>query len=93
LKSGSVTFVPSSLCSLGGVGETYQNGHIIILKLNDHKIKVGDKLIVFHDGMYTHTIIKSIQINDNNVDEAQGCEVGIKTNIPIRKKSMIYLKE
>ncbi len=93
LKFGLVTFVPSSLCFLGEVGESYQNGHIIILKLNDHKIKVGDKLIVFHDEMYTHAIITSIQINDNNVDEAQGCEVGIKTNIPIKRKSMTYLKE
>jgi hypothetical protein len=92
LKKGLVSFVPSKTVLVGEVNETFHCDYIIILQLKDCRLKTGDKLIISCDDMYKSAIIQNLQENDLNVDEACGCEVGIKLNVPVRKKSKIYLK-
>lgn len=92
LKTGIVRFDPSNTILVGEVNEKYKGDYVIILQLNDCSLKKGDKLIISCDDMYKTAIIENLQVNGQNVDEACGCEVGIKLNAPARKGSKIYLK-
>lgn len=90
LKKGLVKFEPSNTIFVGEVNETFKNDYIIIIQLKDHRLKKGDKIIISRDEMYKTAIIQNLQVNDQNVAEACGCEVGIELNVPVRKKSKIY---
>ncbi len=92
LKHGLVTFAPSNAVFAGEVNETCFDDYVIILPLKDCCLKTGDKLIISFDDMYKTAIIENLQVNDQDVDEACDGEVGIKLNIPVRKKSKVYLK-
>ncbi|MGE5342299.1 MAG: hypothetical protein ACM3SY_12555 [Candidatus Omnitrophota bacterium] len=92
LRKGLVSFSPSNaiLCE---IIEIFQNGYVIILQLTNICIKKGEELIIFSDENYKKGIIENLQVNDQDMDEACEGEVGIKLNIPVKKKSKIFIQE
>lgn len=86
---GLVKFEPQGK-SLGVAEEWFKDGHVVILNIVGTKIKVGDEVLVRKDEKYFRRIIKSIQVNDQNVLEASNGEIGIELEEPVPKKSEFY---
>jgi hypothetical protein len=90
LTKGLINLHEYDLVKIGVAGEVYQNGHIIIINLKDVIIKNDDILVAEHNKTFTKLSIESMQIDDKNVKVANNCEVGIKIDKPVLKKSIIY---
>jgi len=90
-KYGLINFKPE--CQfLRKVEEIYQNGLVIILKIKDVKISVGNTLLVEKNNQLNLVQIISLHVNDKSVKEVENAEVGIKLNQKIANKSTLYLK-
>jgi len=92
LVNGLVRWQPS-LPSLGCPQEIHDNGRVAILALNNIVIRVGQDILI-HDGVAPVIAkITSIQVQGQNIQQAQNGEVGIKVNgARMKLNSRLYLK-
>ena len=92
LKFGLVEFVPSNILLIGTVQEVFKKGLVIVLKIDDCELKIGDRLYVNYKNKYYCVKIESIMLNDRSIDRATNGEVGIKVSREIKKGSKVYRK-
>ncbi|MGN2387974.1 hypothetical protein ACTACB_16525 [Pseudomonas syringae] len=91
LEFGHVKIAPPELVEIGVVEEVFQQGRIAILQLGEATVFVGMKLYVLKNNVYEVREITSLKLNDLDVDEATGGEIGIRLDAAIKKGSQIYL--
>jgi hypothetical protein len=91
LGFGHVKITPPALVEIGIVEEVYQQGHVIVLQLGEATISVGSRLYVLKNDVYEAREVTGLQLNDVDVNEATGGELGIRLDAAIRKGSKIYL--
>lgn len=91
LRVGLITFKPSDVIPLGQPKQILREG--TVLTLDDiPKIVVGDMLLIKRGERYLSANIESIRVDDETVPEAENCGVGIKIDVPVKKKDEIFLK-
>ena len=91
LEFGHVEITPPELVMVGVVKELYQQGCVVVLQLGKTKISVGSKLYFLKNDIYEVREVIGLQLNDVDVNEASGVEVGIRLDSAIKKGSQIYL--
>lgn len=91
LEFGHVKIAPPELVEIGVVEEIFQQGRIAILQLGEATVSVGTKLYVLKNNVYEVREVIGLKLNDLDVDEATGGEVGIRLDAAIKKGSQIYL--
>ncbi|MCL2378389.1 MAG: hypothetical protein FWC77_04595 [Defluviitaleaceae bacterium] len=89
LCSGSISLMPD-MDLIGQSKDIYKNGKVHTLELNGMEIKKEDCMIAEADGQLQRVKVQSIQINDNDVDEAFSGEVGIQIDKAIKSKVKFY---
>lgn len=91
-KTGLITLKPENIESIGVPHELFMDGQVAIVNLNGLTLSVGDTLIVRKEGDYSKATIKSLQVNDNDVNTCNEGEVGIKLDIKIKNNSELYVR-
>ncbi|MDV3674253.1 hypothetical protein CMU30_06905 [Elizabethkingia anophelis] len=90
---GLIDFKHKIFEKLPAISEMFKGGSIIILTLENIKIKRGDHIFIDSNGRFEQLQILEIKFNDQSVDEIENGEVGIKLNKAINGKStQLYMK-
>ncbi|MDV3776949.1 hypothetical protein CMU25_09400 [Elizabethkingia anophelis] len=90
---GLIDFKYKIFEKLPAISEMFKGGSIIILTLENIKIKRGDYIFIDSNGRFEQLQILEIKFNDLSVDEIENGEVGIKLNKAINGKStQLYMK-
>ncbi|WP_122560303.1 hypothetical protein [Pseudomonas viridiflava] len=92
LGFGYVNIAPPKLIEIGVVKEIFHHGHTAILLLGDTTVHVGTKLYVLKNDVYEIREVLSLQLDDVDVSEATGSEVGVRLDAAIKNGSRIYIK-
>lgn len=91
LTFGHVEIVPPNLVEVGIVDEVFQQGRIVILQLGEAMMSVGSKLYVLKRKVYEIRYVIGLQLNDLDVNEVTGGEVGVQLDEAVKKGSRIYM--
>ncbi|EZP33264.1 hypothetical protein [Pseudomonas sp. RIT288] len=91
LEIGHVKITPPELIEIGIVKEVFQQGRIAILQLGEATVSLGTKLYVLKNDAYEVREIIGLKLNDLDMNECTGGEVGIQLDAAIRKGSQIYM--
>lgn len=89
---GIISLLPKNLKSIGTYSKYFKKPKAGILILENIKIKIGDKVYAKKDEQWVYTKINSIQVNDKNVDYAEGGEVGIVTEAELGNGYELFIK-
>ncbi|MCT3950239.1 hypothetical protein HZQ32_17070 [Elizabethkingia anophelis] len=90
---GLIDFKSKDFIKLPGISEVFKNGSIIILTLENTKIKKGDHIFFDSNGQFERLQILEIQFNNQPIDEIENGEVGIKFDKEIKgKATQLYIK-
>lgn len=89
---GLVDFKSMNFIKLPAISETFKEGSIIIMTLDNTKIRKDDNIYRDSNGRYEKLRILEIKLNDKTVDEIDNGEVGIKLSKPINGKlTQLYI--
>ena len=92
-KTGYIDFIPDSWIQLNKPKEYYKDNTVVIIELQENTtVKKGDYLVALKNGKFEQHQIISIQLDDNNVEEASSGEVGLKLSGSLTKSNDLYLK-
>jgi len=78
---------------IGVVQECYRSGEIVVARMNESNISVGDELIVVSKTACRKARILQIQLNDvdqNSMKAEEGAEVGLRLSIVARKRMELH---
>ena len=89
---GIISLLPKNLKSIGTYFKYFKKPKAGILILENIKIKIGDKVYAKKDEQWVYTKINSIQVNNKNVDYAEGGEVGIVTEAELGNGYELFIK-
>lgn len=93
-SSGLVNFKPKqNFTYLGEISEIHGNGTIVILKLNDVPIAIGDQLLVESKNQFSFVKILSLKLNNADVKSATNGEIGIKIDGTIGKSDLLHKRK
>lgn len=92
LKYGFIEFRPKGLVYIDEPKEIFKNGEVCIVNISSVDLSIGDEILVEKKGKFQRAIIEGIQINDKPVSSANNGEIGLKLDIPIKKKSILWKK-
>lgn len=90
---GLIELKPRNLISLGKPKKYYNSETVIILDIDGVRIKKGTDLFVEKDKKWERVEVVSIQINGNEVDEADNGEIGIQLSKSIKRSSEIFIRK
>jgi hypothetical protein len=91
LMYGVVEFFPPNLKEVGIVGETFKNGRVIILRLSDQVLTKGMDLFSLRGGTYSKIAVLGLQVDSQDVDKAEACEVGISIDVEVKRGAKIFM--
>lgn len=89
-EHGVISLIPRSLNYIGTYSEYFKKPKAGILILDNTKIKVGDEVYAKKGERWVYTKINSIQVNNIDVECAEGGEVGLVTDIELENGYEIY---
>ena len=89
---GLLLFSPQNIILLGTIEETFQNGKVFILNLDNIKLKTGDTLYIEKNLKFQKMTILEIRLNNETVMDTNKGEIGIKGNIKVSKNSKVWIK-
>lgn len=89
---GLISFKPKNLKLIGIIEETFSNGEVFILNLENIEVKTGDTLFIERNNEFQKLVVSEIKLNDKIVTKISSGEVGIKGNKKVRKKSKVWIK-
>ena len=89
---GLVEFKPQNLEFIDEVLELFENGKICIINIKNCPLSINEEIIVEKNGKFFKAQIIDIQLNGKSVINTSEGELGIKLNIPIKKKSKLWKK-
>jgi hypothetical protein len=92
IKYGLIEFKPSNLHFIDEPNEIFKDGTVCIVNIKDLKLKLGDELFIEKNGQFQKCVIEGIQLDDKPVQECSNGELGLRINIPIKKKSKLWKK-
>jgi len=90
---GLVELKPKNLISLGVPQEYFSSGTIGIINLESTNLKIGMSLYIKKNDHYSKVNIVSLRVNDQDVDEINNGEVGIKFDRSIKSRSELFVKQ
>jgi len=90
---GLINFIPSELIYIDTVEEIFKDGFVSILTLNNIRLEIGENIFIEKNSRFDIAEILNIQVDNKSVKSISNGEIGIETNMPIKKKSKIYIKE
>lgn len=90
LKTGLVTFTLDNLVYIGEVSEVLKKGNVAIFNLNGESIDLGMTLVFNKKDEFKEAAIKSIELDDCEVNNANSGEVGVFVDIKLSKGMKIY---
>lgn len=93
IKVGLIEFKPQIKTELGIPIHIYKNGSVIILEIDNVKLKVGQTLIAKYSSRHFKTNITSIKLNDKFVNEVKDFkgEIGLEVDSKISKGTTFYI--
>ncbi|QSB21526.1 hypothetical protein JN403_12290 [Pseudomonas sp. 15A4] len=91
LMYGVVEFSPPSLSEIGTVSEVFKKGRVIILQLSDKSLKKGMELFSVKGGVYSRITVLGLQVDGQDVDQAEACEVGISIDTEVKRGAKIFM--
>lgn len=89
---GLIPFVSSSFIRIGKVNEYFKKHNASIINLENQEIKCGDAIWAKKESELKKGIIKSIQIDGQNVEEARNGEIGIVLDVELSKGFELFVK-
>ncbi len=92
IKFGLVKFKPANLQFIDEPVEIFKDGTVCIVNIKDLKLMVGDELYVEKNDQFQKCVIEGIQVDDKPVQECSNGELGLRINIPLKKKSKLWKK-
>jgi len=93
-SNGLVNFKPmENFTYLGEILEIHGNGKIIILKLNNLQIAVGDQLLVESKKQFSFVKILSLKLNNTDIKSAINGEIGIKVDGTVAISDFLYKRK
>jgi len=92
LKYGLVQFRPNTKDKLVPK-EILKKGYVVIVDINKIKLKVGQVLTVEQNNKYFRAKIITIHIDDKLVNEVENGEVGLKLDVKITSKTILWTQQ
>ncbi|MDC9502919.1 MULTISPECIES: hypothetical protein [unclassified Pseudoalteromonas] len=90
---GLVELKPKSLVSIGIPQEYFSSGTVAIIDLNGIRLTKGASLYVKKNDQYSKVEIISLRVNDQDFDEVETGEVGVKLSSSVKSKSEFFVKQ
>lgn len=92
IKYGLIEFKPSNLQFIDEPNEIFKDGKVCILNIKNLTLKLGDELFIEKNGLFKKCVIEDIKVDDKSVQECSNGAIGMRINIPIKKKSKLWRK-
>lgn len=89
-KPGLVRFPPSHATLIVGPYEICHGGQVVIIKVGDFEIRVGDVLILADGYRYRSAEVLEIQIDGTSVTSACTGEIGVRLSERVKKHTVLY---
>ncbi|MFY0667250.1 MAG: hypothetical protein JXQ95_04375 [Alteromonas stellipolaris] len=90
---GLIELKPKNLVSLGVPLEYFSSGTVAILVLDGVRLTKGMSLYIKKNDQYSKVEIISLRVSDQDVEEVETGEVGVKLNCSIKSKSEFFMKQ
>lgn len=92
INFGLIEFKPSNITFIDEPSEFFKNGTICIINIKDIQLKIGDEILIEKNSKFKKAIIEDINLDNKSIDKCSNGEIGIRLNIPVKKKSKIWKK-
>lgn len=92
IEFGFIEFVPDNLIIIDEPKEILKDGFVCIINIKSITLKIGDELYVEKNRRFFKSNIKSIMLDNKNIDVVSNGEIGLKLSMPIKKKSKLWKK-
>ncbi len=90
-KTGLVNFPPSGATNIAGPYEIHYDGYVVVFKVDDLEIKVGDSVVLDDFDRYRNAQVLEIQLDGNSVESANSGEIGMKLSARVKKDTLMWL--
>lgn len=87
-----IGLISNGLVKIGEFTEYFKKQNAGILYLRDYEISVGEEIYACKADNWIRTSIKSLQLNDTNVESVKKGEVGIVTECALEKGYELFVK-
>ncbi|BDU50396.1 hypothetical protein [Haliovirga abyssi] len=92
IKSYDENFNSEEFEIVESIGEFYKENRVVILKLKDQEIKIGDFMYIKRNEELIKLEILEIQLNGKTVTDIKDEEVGIRFKDKLKNTDLFYLK-
>lgn len=91
--NGLISLTPKNLIFIGKYDEYFKKSNAGIIKLEKHKITVGEEIYARKDDKWVRARIVSIEIDGVNHEQVDGGEVGVVTDVNLEKGFELFVKD
>ena len=93
LSYGAVPMLPEDFDEIGVISEYYGGHNAFVLNLCGTPISVGDTLVFSKDYHWFSSSVRSLQLDDQDVQSADRGQVGIVVDKPMGKGYAVYIRK